>query len=80
MNPTPSVKRSPKPVIPAKSRRTPTPHDREKYRWRNLIERLFNKLKNWRRIATRYEKTKESNLGFVALASIKLWLPFLHEA
>ncbi len=68
-------------VIPAKSnRRTPIPHDREKYRWRNLIERLFNKLKNWRRVATRYDKTAESYLGFVALASVKLWLPFVHGA
>lgn len=68
-------------VIPAKSnRRDPLPHDPEKYRWRNLVERLFNKLKNWRRIATRYDKTKESYLGFVALASIKLWIPFVHEA
>lgn len=68
-------------VIPAKSnRRNPAPHDREKYRWRNLIERLFNKLKNWRRIATRYDKTRESYLGFVALASVKLWIPFVHEA
>jgi transposase len=47
-------------VIPAKSnRREPIAHDREKYRWRNLVERLFNKLKNWRRIATRYDKTKD---------------------
>ena len=61
-------------VIPTKSnRRTRIPHDRAKYRWRNLVERLFSKLKNWRRIATRYDKTKESYLGFVALASIKLW-------
>lgn len=68
-------------VIPAKSnRRAPSPHDREKYCWRNLVERLFNKLKNWRRVATRYDKTKESYLGFVALASIKLWIPFVHEA
>lgn len=68
-------------VIPAKSnRRTPIPHDQEKYRWRNLIERLFNKLKNWRRVATRYDKTAESYLGFVALASVKLWLPFVHDA
>ena len=42
-------------VIPTKSnRRIPIPHDPEKYRWRNLVERLFNKLKNWRRVATRY--------------------------
>jgi hypothetical protein len=34
-------------VIPANStRREPIPHDREKYRWRNLVERLFNKPKN----------------------------------
>lgn len=67
-------------VIPAKSnRRNPIPHDRAKYKWRNLIERLFNKLKNWRRVATRYDKTRESYLGFVALASIKLWIPFVHE-
>ncbi len=67
-------------VIPAKSnRREPIPHDREKYRWRNLVERLFNKLKNWRRIATRYDKTKESYLGFVSLASTLLWIPFVHE-
>ena len=68
-------------VIPARrNRRDPVPHDRAKYRWRNLIERLFNKLKNWRRVATRYDKTKESYLGFVALASIKLWIPFVHAA
>ena len=58
----------------------PIAHDREKYRWRNLVERLFSKLKNWRRVATRYDKTKESYLGFVALASIKLWIPFVHVA
>jgi transposase len=68
-------------VIPAKSnRRVPIPHDREKYRWRNLVERLFSKLKIWRRVATRYDKTRESYLGFVALASIKLWIPFVHVA
>jgi len=68
-------------VIPAKSnRRIPTPHDREKYRWRNLVERMFSKLKNWRRVATRYDKTQESYLGFVTLASIKLWIPFVHVA
>ncbi len=63
-------------VIPAKrGRRSPALHDRDKYRLRNLVERLFNKLKNWRRVATRYDKTRESYLGFVSLASVKLWLP-----
>ncbi len=68
-------------VIPAKcNRKNPAPHNAEKYKWRNLIERLFNKLKNWRRVATRYDKSKESYLGFVAIAAVKLWLPFVHEA
>ena len=68
-------------MIPAKvNRRIPASHDREKFKLRNLIERLFNKLKNWRRIATRYDKTKETYLGFVALASVKFWMPFVHAA
>jgi transposase len=58
----------------------PGPHYRQKYKLRNLVERLFNKLKNWRRTATRYDKTKESYLDFVALASVKLWIPFVHDA
>ncbi|GBQ52307.1 transposase [Komagataeibacter oboediens DSM 11826] len=67
-------------VIPSKSnRRNPVPHDKTKYRWRNLVERLFNKLKNWRRVATRYDKTKESYLGFVSLVSALQWIPFVHE-
>ena len=67
-------------VIPAKSnRRNPVPHDRAKYRWRRQIERLFNKLKNWRRVATGYDKIAESYIGFVSLASVSLWLPFVHE-
>lgn len=67
-------------VIPAKKgRRTPALHDQRKYRLRNQIERLFNKLKNWRRVATRYHKSKSSYLGFVSLASALLWLPFVHE-
>jgi transposase len=61
-------------------RRNPAPHDRDKYRLRSRIEQLFNKLKNWRRIATRYDKTRTSYLGFVSLASALLWLPFVHEA
>src|SRR5690606_27018906 len=38
-------------VIPSKSdRREPIPHDKAKYKWRNQSERIFNKLKNWRRV------------------------------
>jgi transposase len=67
-------------VIPSKvNRKAPVAYDREKYKQRNLIERMFNKLKNWRRVATRYDKTASSYLGFVTLASVKLWLTFVHE-
>ena len=55
-------------VVRAKNR---IPHDRVRYRWRNLVEPMFSKLKNWRRVATRYDKTLKSCLGFVALASLK---------
>ena len=62
-------------VIPSKSnRRKPIPHDKAKYKWRNQIERLFNKLKNWRRVATRYDKTVLSFESFLNLAAARLWL------
>jgi transposase len=67
-------------VIPPKcNRRRPIDYDRERYKQRNRIERMFNKLKNWRRIATRYDKTASSFMAFIAIASIKQWLPFVHE-
>ena len=44
------------------------------------LERLFNELKNWRRVATRYDKIRESFLGFVVLASIELSIPFVYVA
>ena len=40
---------------------------------------LFSKLKNWRLVAMRYDKTRESCFGFVSLASAFVWLPF-HDA
>jgi transposase len=47
---------------------------REEYRERNWIERLINRLKRWRRIATRYEKRAENYLAFVLIACVMLWL------
>lgn len=69
------------PVIPSKKdRKQPIPYDREKYKQRNLIERLFNKLKHWRRISTRYDKTADSFLGFLCLVSARLWIPFVNRS
>lgn len=44
------------------------------YRYRNLVERFFNKLKHFRAIATRYEKHAENYLALVKLASVRIWL------
>ena len=65
-------------VIPMrKSRKIPVRVDRSLYRLRNLVERCFNKLKNARRVATRYDKTAESYLGFIDITSIRLWVRHL---
>lgn len=66
-------------VIPAKrGRKAPALHSQPHYTWRNRIERMFNKLTNWRRVATRYEKTAASYLGFVSIAPALLWISFVH--
>ena len=44
------------------------------YRYRNLVERFFNKIKQFRRIATRFDKTAENFLAAVKLASVRIWL------
>ena len=57
------------PVIPNKRNRTdPWPFDPVAYRDRNRVERLFAKLKEFRRVATRYDKLKETFLGVIHLA------------
>lgn len=62
------------PVIPMRRNRTPQdPIDGAIYALRNLIKRCFNKLKHSRRLATRYDKITESHLGFVLIASARLW-------
>jgi len=67
-------------VIPAKRNRKVQPViDSHIYSLRNLVERCFSKLKHSRRLATRYDKTADSFLGFVIVASIRLWIRhFVH--
>jgi transposase len=43
-------------------------------RARNLIERFFNKIKQYRRVATRYDKLAANYLAFIKIASIRVWL------
>ena len=69
------------PVIPPNPvRKEPVALDRELYRLRNRVERLVNRLKQFRAVATRYDKTAESFLALVQLAASRLWLRFVHTA
>lgn len=63
-------------VIPStRSRRAPVPYDQIAYRARNLVERLWCRLKDWRRIATRYDKLAANYLsGALIAATIIYWL------
>ena len=62
-------------VIPPKAnRKRQRAYDTELYQERNLVERLFNKLKHFRRVATRYDKTALSFMAFLNIAAISLWL------
>lgn len=47
------------------------------YRYRNLVERFFNKMKHFRAIATRFEKHDANYLALVKLAAAKIWMRFM---
>jgi transposase len=64
-----------KAVIPStRSRKTPIPHDTIVYRCRNRIERCFNKLKHFRRFATRFDRRAAYFLAFIHIAAAMLWM------
>jgi transposase len=52
----------------------PVSHDGCLYKERNTVERLINKLKAWRGIATRYDKTPESYLAGLHLRAAMIWI------
>lgn len=64
------------PVIPNNpTRKRKHPFDRAAYRLRNVVERTFCRLKDWRRLATRYDKLAGNFLAAITLASIVIyWL------
>ena len=62
------------PVIPNNpTRKHNHPFDRTLYKRRNLIERMFCRLKDWRRIATRYDKLARNFIAAVQLAATIIW-------
>jgi len=63
------------PVIPSIStRKNQRDYDKDKYKARHLIENFFAKLKQFRAIATRYDKTAKNFLGAIFLAGAYVWL------
>jgi len=61
-------------IPPMASRATNIPYDKEMYKWRHLIENFFQKIKEFRRIATRYDKTDTSFRAAVHLVAAVLAL------
>jgi transposase len=61
-------------IPPKRNRSSPINFSAYLYRDRNRIERFFNRIKQCRRVATRYDKLAANYLAFVQLASIRLWL------
>ena len=69
------------PVIPARChRREPVAHDERFHRLRNRVERLVPKLKQVRRVATRYDQTAASFLAFLSSAALRIWTKYVHAA
>ena len=61
-------------IPPRKNRRHPAEYDAEMYKWCHLVENFFQKIKDYRGIATRYCKTVAGFAAFISLASTMLWL------
>lgn len=61
-------------IPPRKNRLEAREYDKVIYRDRNLVERLFQKLKGFRRIATRYERLKRNYQAMLDLAATIIWL------
>lgn len=61
-------------IPPKRNRKEPVCFSPFLYKDRNLVERFFNKLKHYRRIATRYDKLAANFLAMLKLACVRLWL------
>lgn len=61
-------------IPPKRNRTTPREYDKELYKARHLIENFFAKLKQYRAIATRYDKRAVNFLGAIYLAASVIWL------
>jgi len=68
------IARGTTPVIPSKSnRKVQIEHDRQIYRQRNVVERMFCRFKDWRRVATRFDRNIKTFMATIAIAAIVTW-------
>jgi transposase len=64
-----------RPCIPRKSRKKTIKYDKRRYKRRNRIERMFGRIKDWRRVASRYDRSPTVFLSAIALAAtVIFWL------
>jgi len=61
-------------VPPKKNRKDPWEYDKQLYKKRNIVERLFGRLKRFRKICTRYDKTDVMFLGYIQFAFVAMWV------
>lgn len=62
-------------IPPKRNRRTPVPFDRVLYRQRHKIENMFGKLKDWRRVSTRYDRCAHTFFSAICIAAtVIFWL------
>ena len=65
------IERGTTPVIPSKSnRKQHIGHDRQIYRQRNVVERMFCRVKDWRRVATRFDRNIKTFMATIAIAAL----------
>ncbi len=64
-------------VRPMPNRLDPIPFSKFLYRYRNVVERFFSKIKHFRAVATRYEKHDDNYLALVKIASARIWMRFM---
>ena len=67
-------------IPPKTNRADDIPYSKRTYKKRNLIERFFNKLKQFRHICTRFDRSALNYLAMAKLASIRLWLRHYESA
>ncbi|MFG1375674.1 IS5 family transposase [Xanthobacter autotrophicus] len=63
-------------IRPMPNRKNVPPFSPFLYRYRNLVERFFNKIKHYRAVATRYDKRPDNFLAGIKLASLRIWMRF----